>query len=77
MRNDQFRVRLLGKTQGSKAFFSEEKKQKTFIRLSRLISEAGRQPIGSFLVLFFKKELLPFYSATRAAAAQPDAHRPA
>jgi hypothetical protein len=41
-----------------KYFFFEKKKQKTFARLSR----AGRLgPISkSFLVLFFKKELLPW-----------------
>jgi hypothetical protein len=40
----------------SKTFFSEEKKQKTFHRLSGPLSGAGRQPIRSFLVLFCKKE---------------------
>jgi hypothetical protein len=43
-------------TKVSKHFFSEEKKQKTFIHLSGPLSGGGRQPIESFLVLFFKKE---------------------
>jgi hypothetical protein len=45
----------MGKTQKRKVFFSEEKKQKTFIVLSR--SRRQRTPsVKSFLVLFFKKE---------------------
>ncbi len=43
---------------GSKDFFSEEKKQKTFIRWRRPLRREPRQPNESFLVLFFKKELL-------------------
>jgi hypothetical protein len=34
-----------------KNFFSEEKKQKTFIRWSGPLSGGGRQPIERFLVL--------------------------
>jgi hypothetical protein len=44
---------------GAQAFFSEEKKQKTFMSLSRAFPEARRRN-KSFLVLFFKKELLLF-----------------
>jgi hypothetical protein len=40
-----------------KAFFSEEKKQKTFMSLSR-IDPAAYATREKFLVLFFKKELL-------------------
>jgi hypothetical protein len=44
--------------QGSKHFFSEEKKQKTFYSLDPACPE-GPGPVNeSFLVLFFKKELL-------------------
>jgi hypothetical protein len=44
-----------------KIFFSEEKKQKTFIPgLHGVDSYASGNK--SFLVLFFKKELLPFFS---------------
>jgi hypothetical protein len=43
-----------------KAFFSEEKKQKTFISLSRVCPSARDSKSKSFLVLFFKKELLAF-----------------
>jgi len=39
-------------------FFSEEKTQKTFGRLSRFYPTAYAKE-KSFLVLFFKKELLP------------------
>jgi hypothetical protein len=43
-----------------KQFFFEKKDQKTFIRLlTRPIRLAKIQTIKSFLVLFFKKELLP------------------
>ena len=42
-----------------KVFFSEEKKQKTFMRLSRFFPAACAQDAKVFLVLFFKKELLP------------------
>jgi len=41
-----------------KIFFSEEKKQKTFMSLSRLSPAVHAQETKSFLVLFFKKELL-------------------
>jgi hypothetical protein len=48
-----------GRTE-SKVFFSEEKKQKTlFIGLG--VAPRPRQNCKSFLVLFFKKELLPFF----------------
>ncbi len=43
---------------GRKHFFSEEKKQKTFNRLSGPLSRGGCQSVKRFLVLFFKKELL-------------------
>jgi hypothetical protein len=42
----------------SKNFFSEEKKQKTFMSLSRFSPAARTTNNKSFLVLFFKKELL-------------------
>jgi hypothetical protein len=45
-----------------KDFFSEEKKQKTFYPLSEPLSKEGRQPVKSFLVLFFKKELLATFA---------------
>ena len=41
-----------------KQFFFEKKNQKTFGRLSRTLRKEPRQPPKSFLVLFFKKELL-------------------
>jgi hypothetical protein len=45
--------------QGSKNFFFEKKKQKTFDDWAELIRH--RMPMcKSFLVLFFKKELLSF-----------------
>jgi hypothetical protein len=41
-------------------FFFEKKKQKTFGRAVAVLSGTGRDSAGkSFLVLFFKKELLP------------------
>jgi hypothetical protein len=47
--------------EGSKNFFFEKKKQKTFVNLDR----AGGTSFGpgekSFLVLFFKKELLSYF----------------
>jgi hypothetical protein len=47
--------------QGRKYFFFEKKKQKTFARwLTRLIRLARTETSKSFLVLFFKKELLPW-----------------
>jgi hypothetical protein len=50
------------KGKGRKNFFFEKKKQKTFINLSQLQefnSPRETKPIDkSFLVLFFKKELL-------------------
>jgi hypothetical protein len=42
---------------GRKAFFCEEKKQETFMSLSRFFLEAYAT-IAKFLVLFFKKEPL-------------------
>jgi hypothetical protein len=53
-----FRVRIEVWVLRRKHFFSEEKKQKTFYRLSGPLSGEARQPDKSFLVLFFKKELL-------------------
>jgi hypothetical protein len=54
---------------GRKHFFFEKKKQKTSVRASRIRSL--REPSSgvdarsnSFLVLFFKKELLPFLLLT-------------
>ncbi len=48
--------------EASKAFFFEKKKQKTFIsqarRLTRALATATTRRSKSFLVLFFKKELL-------------------
>jgi hypothetical protein len=44
----------------SKAFFSEEKKQKTFMSLSRFFPVVRAQEKKFFLVLFFKKDLLAF-----------------
>jgi hypothetical protein len=44
-----------------KIFFSEEKKQKTFMSLSRVYATARAIRRKSFLVLFFKKELLPCF----------------
>jgi hypothetical protein len=44
----------------SKVFFFEKKKQKTFGRLASAFPERLSPRIKSFLVLFFKKELLPF-----------------
>ena len=42
----------------SKAFFSEEKKQKTFGPAVAEVSATRAKGNKSFLVLFFKKELL-------------------
>jgi hypothetical protein len=41
---------------GSKVFFSEEKKQKTFANLVSEVLATPSQSRKSFLVLFFKKE---------------------
>ncbi len=52
-------IALMGggvKGAGSKVFFSEEKKQKTFIRLAAICPERRAPMYKSFLVLFFKKE---------------------
>ena len=46
-----------------KAFFFEKKKQKTLIRLSRTCAPRRGGGIKSFLVLFFKKGLLPSLEA--------------
>jgi hypothetical protein len=43
---------------GSKAFFFEKKKQKTFIHLAKCPVTAAYPMSKSFLVLFFKKEHL-------------------
>jgi hypothetical protein len=43
-----------------KAFFFEKKKQKTFIYLGRDVGGMSGQREKSFLVLFFKKELLAY-----------------
>jgi hypothetical protein len=45
-----------GMKQGSKRFFFEKKKQKTFIHWARAVPEVSIQMDKSFLVLFFKKE---------------------
>jgi hypothetical protein len=49
--------------QGRQYFFFEKKKQKTFIWRSqhgaRRLARLRRETSKSFLVLFFKKELLP------------------
>jgi hypothetical protein len=44
-----------------KAFFFEKKKQKTFIRLALASQERLGPDSQKFLVLFFKKELLPSF----------------
>jgi hypothetical protein len=43
----------------SKQFFFEKKKQKTFAPWSRAGPTGALQTIKSFLLLFFKKEILP------------------
>jgi hypothetical protein len=43
-----------------KAFFFEKKKQKTFEHLAAAFPDRASQTRKSFLVLFFKKEPLPF-----------------
>jgi hypothetical protein len=43
-----------------KVFFFEKKKQKTFTRLAMAFPERLGPGFKSFLVLFFKKELLSF-----------------
>jgi hypothetical protein len=52
--------------EGRKQFFFEKKNQKTFARYGRPaelpVSRHGRRKSKSFLVLFFKKELLPSYA---------------
>jgi hypothetical protein len=45
-------------TRKRKNFFFEKKKQKTFIRLASAFPERLGPGFKSFLVLFFKKELL-------------------
>ena len=45
----------------SKAFFSEEKKQKTFIRLSRTFPQPRDSGVKSRLLLFSKKEGLAYF----------------
>ncbi len=49
-----------------KAFFSEEKKQKTFGPAVAMVLPARAQGNKSFLVLFFKKELLALFAAGAA-----------
>jgi hypothetical protein len=48
-----------GKSRKASAFFFEKKKQKTFAWLSRTMGRKRRQMDKSFLLLFFKKEVLP------------------
>jgi len=49
---------------GRKKFFFEKKNQKTFATFTRDVSPSpGQQEQKSFLVLFFKKELLAFLPA--------------
>jgi hypothetical protein len=52
-------------SEARKYFFFEKKKQKTFASLVRLLRLAWAEMSKSFLVLFFKKELLPCCPAKR------------
>jgi len=55
-------VECLRSGEGRKEFFFEKKNQKTFARFDAYRSFLSRQPTSkSFLVLFFKKELLPSF----------------
>jgi hypothetical protein len=57
----------VGVGQGRKYFFFEKKKQKTFICWFTCRARSVRIPRSkSFLVLFFKKELLFFTASTSA-----------
>jgi hypothetical protein len=56
-------------SEAGKYFFFEKKKQKTFARwLTRQARTARSSQSKSFLVLFFKKELLPFTHGTECPA---------
>ena len=46
---------------GSKRFFFEKKNQKTFNRLTRLVLKGAAKTNESFLLLFYKKEVLPSF----------------
>jgi hypothetical protein len=47
------------KSRQAKVFFSEEKKQKTFMSLSRIYPEARAQDVKVFWFFFSKKNRLP------------------
>jgi hypothetical protein len=49
---------LAGWIDGRKPFFFEKKNQKTFVNLDHACETARRQIHESFLLLFFKKEVL-------------------
>jgi hypothetical protein len=50
-----------------KDFFFEKKKQKTFANLAAAFPERLGPGFKSFLVLFFKKELLPYFVSALAS----------
>jgi hypothetical protein len=51
-----------GLQEARKQFFFEKKNQKTFDSVQLIAAYVVRKPTDkSFLVLFFKKELLPFF----------------
>jgi hypothetical protein len=50
----------LAKASGRKRFFFEKKNQKTFANLVSAFPERLARICKSFLLLFFKKEVLPF-----------------
>jgi hypothetical protein len=51
---------LQARRQG-KRFFFEKKNQKTFTRLSRFSQERSGPTNKSLLLLFFRKEVLPYF----------------
>jgi len=56
--------------EGRKNFFFEKKKQKTFgLFCAGLLQRLGPKGIKSFLLLFFKKEVLAFLLLPRAFGA--------
>jgi hypothetical protein len=49
-----------GQGEGGRMFFFEKKNQKTFVPSGTRLTNSPRQPEKSFLLLFFKKEVLVF-----------------
>jgi hypothetical protein len=62
-------VFICRRKKGSKVFFSEEKKQKTFANSMWVPPDKTAKHSQSLLVLFFRKELLPSLSTPCAPPA--------